>query len=77
MVRIAGPAVLVAAALLSAPQAGADPDILTPNCTGGQVPQAGECKAGPGGPGGGAVGDAPGANPGVPLGLDPETAPAL
>ena len=73
MVKLAVSALLVAGLLL-APQAGADPDILTPYCTGGQVPEAGECKPAPGEV---YVDDTPGANPEVPLGLDPENVPAV
>lgn len=65
---------LLAAGLAFAPQAGADPDILTPNCTGGQVPETGECKPVPGDV---HVDGAPGVNPEVPLGLDPENVPAV
>jgi hypothetical protein len=65
---------LVAAALAAAAPAGADPDDLTPYYSSGQVPTAGECKPQPG-----AVytDDAPGADPGVPVGLDPGTVPAV
>ena len=73
MIRLAVCA-LVGTALLLPPQAGADPDILTPNCTSGQVPETGECKPAPDDV---RVDDAPGANPGVPLGVDPDSVPAV
>lgn len=74
MVRFAIAVVTLAAALTAAAPAGADPDILTPNCSSGQVPQAGECKPERGDV---AVDDAPGPNPDVPLGLNPENVPAV
>lgn len=74
MVRFAIPALVVAAALLAAPHAGADPDILTPNCSSGQVPETGACKPEPNDV---YVENAPGANPQVPLGINPESVPAI
>ncbi len=65
---------VLAAALLAAPHAGADPDDLTPYCSSGQVPQAGQCKPAPGDV---YVDDAPGANPQLPLGVNPGNVPAI
>ncbi|HPY23139.1 MAG TPA: hypothetical protein PLK19_02310 [Mycobacterium sp.] len=73
MTRFAVSVCAVAAALLTAPSAGADPEDLLPDCSSGQVPQAGACKA----PSGTGHGDAPGANPEIPLGLNPESVPAV
>ncbi len=64
----------LAVALLTAPAAGADPQDLEPYCTGGQEPTTGECQAPPGDV---YIDDAPGANPRVPVGLDPESVPAV
>lgn len=68
MIRLLAVA-LLAAAVAAAPAAAADPQILVPDCTGGQVAQAGECNASPME---GWFGDAAGANPNVPLGLTPD-----
>jgi hypothetical protein len=65
---------LVAAALVSAPVAAADPEILVPGCTGGQNPQAGECNPNPLE---GLFGDAVGASPNIPVGLTPQNQPVL
>lgn len=65
---------LVAGALAAAPQAGAGPDDLTPYCSGGQVPTAGECRPQPGGI---HTDDAPGPDPRVPMDLDPGAVPAV
>jgi len=65
---------LVVAALLSAPAAGADPEILEPYCSEGQVPTTGECKPAPSEA---YVNDAPGADPDVAVGLDPESVPVI
>lgn len=73
MTKIVVSVLALLAALLVAPPAGADPEDLLPNCSSGQVPQAGACKA----PSGAGHADAPGANPGVPLGLNPESVPAI
>lgn len=65
---------LVLATLLGAPNAAADPENLEPYCTSGQIPVFGECKAAPNEA---HINDAPGANPGVAVGLDPESVPAI
>ena len=74
MIRFAAAAVL-AAAVATAPAATADPSILVPDCTSGQVAQAGACIAN--NPFEGFFGDAPGANPNVPAGLTPQNQPVL
>lgn len=65
-------AVLLVSAFACAPAAGADPEILMPGCTGGQVPQAGACAAESSEID---LGDAPGANPNVGVGLTPGQLP--
>ena len=65
---------LLAASVVAAPAAGADPEILVPNCS-GQVAQAGECVAP--NPLEGFFGDALGANPNVPLGVTPLNQPVV
>ena len=65
---------LVLAALLGAPHAGADPDITDPYCTGGQIPVFGECKAIPDEA---YINDAPGSDPEVAIGMDPESVPVI
>lgn len=74
MTRFAVSVLIALAALLAAPPAGADPDDLEPTCSSGQVPQAGACKPQSNGV---QTGDAPGANPEIPLGLNPESVPAV
>ncbi len=59
---------------MSAPDAAADPEIHEPYCTEGQVPTTGECLPGPGEA---YVNDAPGADPDVAVGLDPESVPVI
>lgn len=61
-------ATLLGLSLLAAAPAAADPNDLVPYCTSGQVPTNGECKPQPDGP---MVDNAPGANPGLPMGIDP------
>lgn len=73
-------AALLAVAVLTAPAAGADPNDLVPQCTGGQVAQAGECIAAPAeefNPLEGFFGDAPGGNPNTPAGLTPQFQPVV
>ena len=65
---------LTVAALVSAPNAAADPEDWEPYCTGGQVPDTGECLLQPQSV---YIDDAPGANPEMPVGLDPESVPAV
>lgn len=74
MAKLVVPVLAVLAALLLAPPAGADPDDLEPTCSSGQVPQQGECNPAPNGV---QIDDAPGANPEIPLGLNPESVPAV
>lgn len=73
MIRFVAAALL--AAIISAPSAAADPEILVPACSGGQIAQAGECVAV--NLFDGLFGDAPGANPGFPAGLTPQNQPVL
>lgn len=73
MIRFVAAALL--AAFAGAPSAAADPQILVPACTGGQVPEVGECVAV--NPFDGQFGDAPGANPNVLAGLTPQNQPML
>lgn len=68
-------ATLLAAAVATAASAAADPQILVPGCTSGQIPQAGECVAV--NPFDGLFGDAPGGNPNIPAGLTPQNQPVL
>jgi len=68
-------AVFAAAAVLGAPQAGADPEILVPYCSGDETPMNSNCQYAPDGQG--YSDSAPGANPDVPLGLTPGVEPAV
>lgn len=74
MKTLATAGLFAAATLLGVPAAAADPDILLPYCSEGQVPTTGECKPAPDRA---YVNDAPGANPDVAVGLDPESVPAI
>jgi hypothetical protein len=74
MTRLSIAGLLMFAALVGAPHAAADPEDLEPYCTGGQVPETGECLLQPQSV---YIDDAPGANPEMPLGLDPESVPAV
>lgn len=74
MKRLMAAAVLSAGALLTAPTAAANPDITDPYCTGGQEPLFGICKPLPDQPD---LNDAPGLDPAVDLGLDPENDAAI
>ncbi|MEI7717824.1 MAG: hypothetical protein WCI78_17355 [Mycobacterium sp.] len=71
-VSIAG--LLLVAALTASPTAVADPEDLEPYCTGGQMPDTGECLLQPQSV---YIDDATGANPQVPTGLDPGSVPAV
>ncbi|CAJ1496988.1 hypothetical protein [[Mycobacterium] burgundiense] len=65
----------MAAAILGAPAATADPDNLLPWCSGDQTPMDNYCKVAPS-----QVfthDDGPGANPETPLGLDPGEPPVI
>jgi hypothetical protein len=74
MTRMTMAALVTVAALLSAPNAAADPEDWEPYCTGGQVPVTGECLLQPQSV---YIDDAPGANPQMPLGVDPESVPVV
>lgn len=74
MKKLTAAGLLVAVTLLSAPTAAADPEILDPYCTGGQVPVFGECKPAPDEA---YINDAPGADPDIALGVDPELVPVI
>jgi len=74
MTRLTLAGLLTVAALLSAPNAAADPEDWEPYCTGGQVPETGECLLQPQSE---YIDDAPGANPQMPVGLDPESVPVV
>ena len=65
---------LLVVALAVSPTATADPEDLEPYCTGGQMPDTGECLLQPQSI---YINDAPGANPQVPMGLDPASVPAV
>ena len=65
---------LIGTVLWLGPPASADPEDLEPYCDGGQTPTTGECLPRPDSVD---IEDAPGADPTVPLGVDPETAPAI
>ena len=56
------------------PTAAADPQDLEPYCTAGQVPTTGQCKPLPGDV---YTDNAPGADPQLPMGLDPGSVPAV
>ena len=74
MKRLTAAGLLVVASLLGAASASADPEILAPYCTGGQEPVYGECKPAPDEA---YINDAPGADPEVALGVDPELVPVI
>ena len=74
MKRLIAAAMLVAAPLLAAPTAAANPDITDPYCTGGQEPLFGVCKPLPDQDG---INEAPGLDPDVDAGIDPESVPAI
>ncbi|MFN8033647.1 MAG: hypothetical protein U0Q47_10155 [Mycobacterium sp.] len=75
MTKMLAAALLMVAAVVGAAQAGADPEIHVPNCTGDQTPANSNCQYAPGGQG--YMDSAPGANPDLPLGLTPGTEPAV
>lgn len=74
-------AVLSAASLACAPVAAADPQILVPGCSSGQVAQAGECVPEPSTVAGDSAlpmfGMFPGANPNVPTVITPGNFPVV
>ena len=67
-------AALAGVTLAGAPIAAADPNDWVPFCTAGQIPEPGECLPAPNSV---YIDDAPGANPEIPLGLNPESVPAI
>ena len=67
-------ALLALAAVVSAPHAVADPRDLVPYCSGDQTPMDTNCRAMPHQE---FTHNAPGANPSVPVGVDPGNEPAV
>ena len=74
MTRIFAACLVAAAALIAAPQAAADPDQLVPYCSGDQTPMDVSCRPMPHQV---FTDDAPGANPDVPLGTNPDLEPIV
>jgi hypothetical protein len=74
MTRIFAACLVAAAALIAAPQAAADPDQLVPYCSGDQTPMDASCRPMPQQV---FTDDAPGANPDVPLGTNPDLEPVV
>ena len=74
MTRILAACLVAAAALIAAPQAAADPDQLVPYCSGDQTPMDTSCRPVPQQV---FTDDAPGANPDVPLGTNPDLEPVV
>jgi len=74
MTRIFAACLVAAAALIAAPQAAADPDQLVPYCSGDQTPMDVRCRPMPDQV---FTDDAPGANPDVPLGTNPDLEPIV
>lgn len=64
---------VVVAAMVGSPPAAADPEDLVPVCSGGEVPELNNCRAGPNQEN---ATNAPGENPELPMGIDPGLAPA-
>lgn len=75
MTKMLAAGLLLVAAVVGAAQAGADPEILVPYCSGDQTPTNSNCQYAPDGQG--YMESAPGANPDVPLGLNPGVEPAV
>ncbi|WP_445170485.1 hypothetical protein ACTXG7_05170 [Mycolicibacterium sp. Dal123E01] len=67
-------ALLALPALLGIPQAGAEPEDHVPYCSAGQDPMNSNCRMAPNQETGGS---GPGANPDLPLGLNPGVQPAI
>lgn len=76
MTKMLSAGLLMVAALVGAAQAGADPEIHVPYCSGDQTPTNSNCQYKPADDQG-YMDSAPGANPDVPLGLTPGTEPAV
>ncbi|MCB0924598.1 MAG: hypothetical protein KDB50_08705 [Mycobacterium sp.] len=74
MLKFVAAVFAISVSVIAAPQAGADPDILTPDCSSGQIPETGECQPEPNDV---YVDNAPGPDPEVPVGLNPESVPAV
>jgi hypothetical protein len=74
MTRIFAACLVAAAALIAAPHAAADPDQLVPYCSGDQTPMDASCRPMPHQV---FTEDAPGANPDVPLGTNPDLEPIV
>jgi hypothetical protein len=72
--RIFAACLVAAAALIAAPQAAADPDQLVPYCSGDQTPMDTSCRPMPHEV---FTDNAPGANPDVPLGTNPDVEPIV
>lgn len=72
--RVLTALILIVIASVGAPIAAADPDDWVPYCTSGQIPEPGECLPVPNSV---YIDDAPGANPEIPMGLNPEMVPAI
>ena len=68
MTRMLAAGMLLAAALISAAPAGADPEDLVPYCSGDQTPMTSGCRYSPEQ---GIMDSFPGANPDLPLGPNP------
>jgi hypothetical protein len=64
---------VVVAAMVGTSPAAADPEDLVPVCSAGEVPELNNCRAGPNQE---FATNAPGANPELPVGIDPGLATA-
>ncbi|MGY4711078.1 hypothetical protein ACXDF8_16200 [Mycolicibacterium sp. CBM1] len=67
-------ALMALPALIGVPQAGADPEDHVPYCSGDQTPMNSNCRLAPSQSNGGS---APGANPDLPVGVNPGVQPAV
>jgi len=74
MTRIFAACLVAAAALIAAPHAAADPEDRLPYCSGEESPIDVSCRPMPHQV---FTDDAPGANPGVPLGTNPGVEPVI
>ncbi len=75
MTRMLVAALLALPALIGIPQAGAEPEDHVPYCSAGQTPMDNNCRPAP--YQGTSDGSAPGANPSLPLGVNPGVQPAI